>query len=168
GVYNGMAIHALNALVGSMFAEGGLMNQMGVPYGPLPIRPQDHMDDIAKAAQDKKMPRFDRVGTKDWPMAKAMIQEMAKNQLEGNPYKLDTAMFYLTNPIFSALDVKQWEKALQEVFVIDTSPFPGETAMFADLVVPDHTYLERLQDAPTYPWRGYPLANLRVPAIKPA
>jgi thiosulfate reductase/polysulfide reductase chain A len=167
GVYNGMAIHALNALVGSMFAEGGLMYQMSVPYGALPLNPQDYMDDIAKAAQAKNMPRFDKVGTKDWPTAKAMIQEMAKNQLEGNPYKLDTMMFYLTNPMFSALDVKVWERALQEVFVIDTSPFPGETAMFADLVVPDHTYLERWQDTPTYPWRGYPVTSLRVPAIKP-
>jgi anaerobic selenocysteine-containing dehydrogenase len=76
-------------------------------------------------------------------------------------------MFYLTNPIFSALDVKAWEEALKDLYVIDTSPFPGETAMFADLVVPDHTYLERWQDTPTYPFQGYPLTNVRVPAVKP-
>lgn len=167
GVYNGMAIHSLNALVGSMFAEGGLMNQMSAPYAALPMKVQDYMDDVATAAQAKKLPRFDKVGTKEWPMAKAMIQGMPKHQLTGDPYKLDTMMFYLTNPTFSAPNAKEWEQALKEVFVIDTSPFPGETAMLADLIVPDHTYLERLQDAPTYPWRGYPVTSLRVPAIKP-
>jgi anaerobic selenocysteine-containing dehydrogenase len=39
--------------------------------------------------------------------------------------------------------------------------------MFADLILPDHTFLERLQDAPTYPFQGYPLAQLRTPAVPP-
>jgi anaerobic selenocysteine-containing dehydrogenase len=37
----------------------------------------------------------------------------------------------------------------------------------ADLIVPDSTYLERQQDTPTYPFRGWPLAGLRQPAVKP-
>jgi anaerobic selenocysteine-containing dehydrogenase len=76
-------------------------------------------------------------------------------------------MFYLTNPVWTAPNGQEWEKALAELFVIDTSPFPGETAMMADLILPDHTYLERLQDAPTYPFEGWPMTQLRVPAIKP-
>ena len=44
-------------------------------------------------------------------------------------------MFYLTNPMFSALDVTVWEAALKDLFVIETSPFPSETAMFAYLVL---------------------------------
>jgi len=56
---------------------------------------------------------------------------------------------------------------LKQVFVIETSPFPSETAWMADLVLPDHTYLERLHDAPTYPFQGFPMAQLRVPAVKP-
>lgn len=167
GVYNGMAIHALNALVGSMYAVGGLANQMGVPYAKLDVKADDYVDEVSKAALAKKLPRIDRVKTKEWPLAGNMIQGIPTYQLEGNPYKLDTVMFYLTNPIYSTPESKRWEKALQEVFVIDTSPFPGETAMFADLVLPDHTYLERWQDSATYPFEGYPLTMLRVPAIKP-
>lgn len=166
-VYNGLAIHTLNALVGAMYAKGGMMNQMSVPYGKLPFKADDFLDDTAKAAAAKKMPRIDKVKTKDWPLASNMIQEIAVNQIAGNPYKLDTIMFYLTNPIFSTPDCRSWEKALAELFVIETSPFPSETAMFADIVVPDHTYLERLQDCPTYPAQGYPVTSLRVPAVKP-
>lgn len=166
-VYNGIAIHSLNALVGSMYAVGGMFNQMGVPYGKLPFAAGDFVDDAAKAAAAKKMPRIDKVKTKDWPLASNMIQEIAKNHNEAKPYKLDTLMFYQTNPIFSTPDCRSWEKALADMFVIDTSPFPSETAKMSDLILPDHTYLERLQDAPTYPYKGYPLTCLRVPAVKP-
>lgn len=168
GLYNGMAIHTLNALVGSLFAKGGLMYQMGPAYGPMPVSEGDYMDDYAKNGPWKKFPRIDLKGHEDgYLLAKNMLQEVAKNHLENKPYKLDTVMFYLTNPVFSAPNAPQWEEMLKEVFVVDTSPFPGETAWMADLVLPDHTYLERLQDAPTYPFQGYPMAQLRVPAIKP-
>jgi anaerobic selenocysteine-containing dehydrogenase len=100
-------------------------------------------------------------------MVSTMIQEVPKNHLAGKPYKLDTMMFYLTNPVFTAPDPKAWEEVMKDIFVIDTSPFLGETAMYADIVVPDHTYLERLQDAPTYPFQGFPMTQLRTPAIKP-
>ncbi len=167
GVYNGMAIHALNALVGAMYAVGGLMNQMSVPYGKLPWNVDDYIDDIAKAAAERKMDRIDRVKTKEGPLWSNQIQGIPDYHLEGKPYKLDTLMFYTTNPIFSTSDCTRWEKALQDIFVIETSPFPSETAAFADLVVPDHTYLERWQDSPTYPNKGWPQTGLRVPAVPP-
>ena len=166
GVYNGMAIHALNALIGSMYAEGGLMNQMKVPYGKLPVKSEDFMDDYAKSDDRKKYPRVDLAGKK-YVMANTQIQAIAKNHLAGDPYTLDTIMFFMTNPLYSAPEARKWEEALQSMFVIDTSPFPGEVAMFADLVLPDHTYLERLQDAPIYPFQGWPMTTLRVPAIAP-
>lgn len=168
GILNGMAVHTLNALVGSFFAEGGLMYQMGPSYGDLPVKDADYLDDYAQNGPWKSQPRIDLQGHEDgYLLAKNMLQEVGPNSLAGKPYKLDTVMFYLTNPIWTAPDGRAWEEALKELFVIDTSPFPGETAMFADLVLPDHTYLERLQDAPTYPFQGWPMAQLRVPAIKP-
>jgi len=166
GTYNGMAIHALNALVGSLFAEGGLFYQMGVPYGALPVNADDFMDDYAKDVRGK-FPRIDMAGTERWPMTSHMMQETAKHHLAGDPYRLDTAMFFLTNPIWSAPDPRLWEEALKDVFIIETSPYPGETAMYADLILPEHTYLERLQDSPTYPFEGWPMTALRVPAVRP-
>lgn len=168
GIFNGMAVHSLNALVGSLFAKGGLMYQMGPSYGPMPVDAGAYKDDYAKSGPWSKQPRIDLKGHEDgYLLAKNMLQEVGPNSLAGKPYKLDTVMFYLTNPVWTAPNGPQWEEALKELFVIDTSPFPGETAMMADLILPDHTYLERLQDAPTYPFQGFPMAQLRVPAIKP-
>ncbi|MFY0991929.1 molybdopterin-dependent oxidoreductase [Halomonas sp. C05BenzN] len=167
GTYNGMAIHSLNALVGSLFAEGGLGYQVGPSYGALPANAEDYLDDHARNGEWRNQPRIDMKGTERWPMVGNMMQECAPNHLAGDPYKLDTAMFFYTNPIWSAPDPRVWEEALKDVFVIDTSPFPGETAMYADIVLPDSTYLERLQDIPTYPFEGWPMAALRVPAVEP-
>lgn len=170
GVLNGMAIHSLNALVGSMFAEGGLAYQMGPAYGPAPADPKDYMDEYAKTGPHKKAKRIDLKGDESgYLMAKNMIQEVGKNHLSGAAgYKLDTALFYMTNPVFSTANAgKEWEEAVKTMFVIDTSPFPSEIAKMADLILPDNTYLERYQDAPTYPFQGWPLAQLRVPAVKP-
>jgi len=166
GIYNGMAIHALNALVGSFFAKGGLGYQSGTPWAKISVSSDGFVDEYAKAPERKK-PRIDKVKTDAWPMASNMMQEIAVNHLKGDPYKMDTLMFYLTGPIFSGPDCTQWEKAMAEIFVIDTSPYPGETAIFADLILPDHTYLERLQIADTYPFQGYPIAMIRTPAVKP-
>ncbi len=166
GTYNGMAIHALNALVGSLFAEGGLFYQMGPPYGDLPVSADDYMDDYAREMEGRH-PRIDMAGTDKWPMTSHMMQETAQHHLDGDPYKLDTAMFFVTNPIWSAPDPQLWEEALKDVFIIDTSPYPGETAMYADIIMPEHTYLERLQDSPTYPFEGWPMTALRVPAVDP-
>jgi thiosulfate reductase / polysulfide reductase chain A len=164
GVYNGMAIHSLNALVGSLYAEGGLGYQMGPSYGDMPVKPDDFKDARSTSTQ----PRIDLKGHADgYPLAKNMLQEIPKNHLAGKPYKLDTVMFYMTNPVFSSPNATEWEKMLKETFVIDTSPFPSETSVYSDLILPDHTYLERLQDAPTYPFQGFPLAQLRTPAVKP-
>ncbi|MHB1618414.1 MAG: molybdopterin-dependent oxidoreductase [Sulfuricella sp.] len=166
GVYSGMAIHSLNALVGSMFAQGGLAYQMGSPAGKWPVNLDDFMDDYAKSP-DRKKPRIDMANTEKWPMAGNMFQEIAKNHNAAAPYKLDTVMFYLTGPIYSSPQCTDWEKMLGEIFVINTSPFPDETSVYSDLILPDHTYLERLQVADTYPFQGYPISMIRTPAVKP-
>lgn len=167
GAYNGMAIHALNALTGNMFAKGGLRGyQMKTAWAKLPIDHKEFMDDYAKSPERQK-PRLDMAKTEKWPLVKNMMQEIAVNILAGEPYKMDTLMFYMNGPIFSGPDCKKWEDALREVFVIDTSPYPGETHKFADLILPDNTYLERLQIADTYPFEGYPISMIRVPAVKP-
>ncbi len=168
GIYAGMAIHTLNALAGSLFAKGGLMYQMGPAYGPLPADAADYMDDYAQNGAWREQPRIDLKGHEDgYLLANNMMQDIGPNHLAGRPYKLDTMMLYLTNPIWTAPNGQVWEEAMKDVFIIETSPFPSESAMYADLILPDHTYLERYQDAPTYPFEGWPMAQLRVPAVEP-
>ncbi len=163
GVYNRFAIHALNALVGSLEVPGGVIVQHGPPLTKWP----DVMgDEIAK--KGVKEPRIDYAGTKKYPLAGKVYQDLPEMILGEGPYPVDTIMLYYTNPLFSTPDVSRWYKAIEKVpFVVTFSPFLDETSDYADLILPDHTYLERWHDDVIYPSLGYPVISLRQPVVKP-
>jgi anaerobic selenocysteine-containing dehydrogenase len=75
---------------------------------------------------------------------------------------------YYANPLYSSPDPERWARAWDKIpFVVSFSPVIDETAMHADLILPDHTYLERWQDDPILPSVGYPLFGIRRPVVKP-
>lgn len=169
GLYNRMAIHALNALVGSIDVPGGVLYQ---PGPPLQSFPAVVTDDIAKNAPKT---RIDYAGTKYYPMAGKVYQAMPDlilgkpdpggRQLPA-PYEVKALFAYYTNPFFSTPDVGRWTEAVKRVPLIVTfSPFMDETTAMADLVLPDDTYLERWQDDIIYPSLGYPVAAIRQPMV---
>jgi anaerobic selenocysteine-containing dehydrogenase len=51
--------------------------------------------------------------------------------------------------------------------VVSFSPFLDESARYADLVLPDHTYLERWQDAPAPASVAAPVWGIVQPVVKP-
>lgn len=163
GVYNRMAIHALNALVGSIEVPGGVLTQGGHPTtsDPAVVR-----DDIA--TEGLKKPRIDWAGTKRYPMAGKVYQNIGEFATGEGPYKANAIFSYYTNPLFSVPDVTRMYKAFKEVpFIVDFTPFMSESAEYADIILPDHTYLERWLDDGIYPTAGYAVVGLRQPVVKP-
>ncbi|MFZ3169068.1 MAG: molybdopterin-dependent oxidoreductase [Candidatus Methanoperedens sp.] len=170
GTYNHMAIHSLNALVGSMFAVGGVMYQMGVPYASASLKDDDYMDDIAKKV-DKEykahiISRLDEAKSDEWPLASNVYQNIPDNHAKGKPYKMSVLFTYYTNPLFSMPNPQRARDAFKDVFIVETSSFLSETALYADYILPDNYYLERWQDDTVYASTGYPVTGLRVPAVK--
>lgn len=170
GVYNRFAIHALNALVGSIDVPGGVMMQM-TPHGqsmgsPLTPWPSVIKDKITE--EGLKQPRIDYAGTKKYPLAGKVYQDLPESILSEQPYPVDTIFLYYTNPLFSTPDLGRWYKVIDKVpFIVSFSPFMDETSDYADLILPDHTYLERWHDDGIYPSLGYPVLSIRQPVVKP-
>ncbi len=163
GVYNWMAIQTLNALVGSIEVPGGVMVQNHPPYASWPELP---VDSIAGAGLAK--PRIDNAGTHHHPLAHSVYQSLPKHILSGDPYPLSALFLYYTNPLFSSPDVRSFYEAIREVpFVVSFSPFLDDSSAFADLILPDHTFLERMQDDEIEPSLGYAVLGLRKPAVTP-
>ncbi|MEM0482593.1 MAG: molybdopterin-dependent oxidoreductase [Nitrososphaerota archaeon] len=164
GVYSYMAIHALNALVGSIGKRGGVIAQKSPPFKKWPEFKPDEV-----AGKGLANVRIDYAGTERYPFAKNVYQQVAESVVEGRPYPVEVLMIYYTNPAFSSPNVALWEKALEKIpFIVSTSPFMDETtAYYADVVLPDHTYLERWMDDVIYPSLGYPVASIRQPVVKP-
>lgn len=170
GTYNHMAIHALNALAGSMFAFGGVMYQMGVPYAGIPVKESDYMDDVAKKVdrdfKEHKLERIDRAKSDEYPVASNVYQDIPDNHAKGDPYKLNVIFTYYTNPLFSNPNPQRVWEAFRDVFMVETSSYLSETAIYADYILPDDYYIERWHDDKVYPSTGYPVAGMRVPAVK--
>lgn len=163
GLYNGAAIHCLNAMVGSIDVPGGILVQRPVPVAQLPAVDQDAVAQQGNAAQ----PIADgmRAG---YPFTSSVLAALPESLSSGAPYALDTLLVYHANPLYSSPDPEKWSSAWDKIpFVVSFSPVIDETAAYADLILPDHTYLERLQDDPILPSVGYPVFGIRQPVVKP-
>jgi len=172
GVYNRMAIHALNALVGSLGGIGGPIRQRDPPLASVAAVTQDAIA-TAGAAQ----PAFDFRGTMYYPLAGKVYQGVPDFVLglpdPGGrtlvpPYRAKAMICYYTNPLFSTPDNARWEEAIRKIpFIMTFSPFMDETTARADLILPDSTYLERWHDDVIYPSLGYPVVAIRQPVVVP-
>ncbi len=160
GLYTAMAIHALNALVGNIETAGGVLVQR---YPTCPGWPELPPDPVAQ--QGRQAERVDGVGTV-FPLARHAYQAVADRIREG--YPVDVLFLYDANPMFECPGGDaRWVEAFKKVdTIVSFSSFLDETTQFADLVLPDHTFLERWQDD-FIEGLGYPGVALRQPVVEP-
>ena len=163
GIYSQMTIDALNALVGSIDAPGGLLLQRKPPFGRWPPVQRDAM-----VEKGLSQPRADGAGSMPFPFAEELPWTLPERIQKGEPYSIDTLFVYYTNPLFNLPESEKLRTALEKVpFIVSFSPFMDETTLFSDLVLPDATYLERWQDDYAEPGLGFPMFGLRSPVIQP-
>ncbi len=172
GVFTRMAIHALNALVGSVGRIGGPIRQQDPPLASVPVVTED-----AIATAGTAQPAFDFRGTMYYPLAGKVYQGVPDfilglpdpaGRLLRPVYRAKAIICYYTNPMFSTPDNARWERAIRRIpFVMTFSPFMDETTAHADLILPDSVYLERWQDDVIYPSLGFPVAAIRQPVVNP-
>lgn len=159
GVYAAMAVHCLNALVGSIESPGGVMTQRYPIQRSWPRLPADPV-----AEQGCHAERIDGAGT-DLPVARDSYQAVADRILDGYPVEL--LLLYDANPVFEVPGGARFIEALEQVpLVVAYTSFMDETATYADLVLPEPTYLERYEDH-FIEGLGYSGVGLRQPAIIP-
>jgi anaerobic selenocysteine-containing dehydrogenase len=159
GVYAAMAIHMLNALVGSLDVPGGVLTQHYFDCADWPALPAD---DVAAAGLTTE--RVDGAGSL-FPLARSAYQAVADRVLEGQA--VEALFLYEANPIFETPGGLRFAEAFKKIpFIVSFSSFADETAQYADLILPEATFLERWQDD-TIHGLGYPGVALRQPAIAP-
>jgi thiosulfate reductase / polysulfide reductase chain A len=173
GTYNGMAIHALNGLVGSMYRPGGISElQESTPFGAWPAKVEDHLDAVALKSWEvvrKADPRTgkEKVEIKEKEKKFPRMQDVPDAQLEGKPYKAKVLFTWMTNPFFSSAHPQRWWRAFDDTFIVTFTSWRDNVSIFADYILPDPSYLESLWAAPVYPSLGYPCSQLVQPAVKP-
>jgi len=148
----------------------------GVPLG-WPAEPDDLMVD------DKGEPiRLDKGFSWEHPLSvHGMMHNAITNAWRGDPYPIDTLMLFMANMAWNSsmntLGVRDMLKDKDEngeykiPFLVVCDAFQSETTAFADLVLPDTTYLERhdvmsMLDRPISEYDG-PVDSVRIPVLPP-
>lgn len=163
GLYNLMTIHCLNALAGNIGLPGGIIVQEDPPIAEWP---EEELDDVARLGLS--MPRLDGAGTSRFPLAESVSSVLPEAITEERPYKTSAIFLYYTNPLFSTPNPRRFREAFGKVpFIVSFSPFMDDSTAVSDLVLPDHTYLERWQEDIPPPSVGYPVLGLRQPVTEP-
>jgi menaquinone reductase, molybdopterin-binding-like subunit len=159
GVYSAMAIHCLNALVGSIDAPGGVLTQRYPDQTEWPEVEEDQISLSGCIAE-----RVDGAGSR-FPLARHAYQAAADRILDG--YPVDVLLLYNANPVFETPGGDKFAAAFHRVpFIVSFSSFMDESAQYADLVLPEPTFLERYEDH-FFEGLGYPGVGLRQPVIEP-
>jgi anaerobic selenocysteine-containing dehydrogenase len=162
-LYEFMAVNSLNALAGNINRPGGVL-----VCDPLPLKslPEVELDEIA--LQGLKKPRFDLAGSVKHPFTQSLINDFARAIIDGPKSPVDTLLVFSANPVHTIPDGGSFRKALKKIpFIASFSPFQDETAYMADLILPDHTYLEKMEDFAWPSGLQYPLFGLSRQVVEP-
>lgn len=162
-IYTRMAIHSLNGLSGSLGSKGCLTVQSDVPLTAWPAPEQEESVRLGNS-----QPRIDGAGQGQYFLATDAVENLPGNILTGRPYPVEALFLFHTDPLFSHPKRDTFIKAFEKIpFIVSFSPFLDETSLHADLILPDHTFLERWQGSPVRHISGSSLFSLGRPAVEP-
>jgi len=82
--------------------------------------------------------------------------------------EIDLLLVHGANPMYELPAAAGFAEAITRVpFVVSFSPFVDETAVWADLILPDHTYLESWGYQVPSPGADRPLVSSQQPVVRP-
>jgi len=158
-----LAVHILNALVGSINRDGGLV---AVPEPEYISWPDVEMD--ATAAEGMQQARVDGAGRGKYRSTRYLLNRLPEivNSSQDSPVQV---LFVAgANPMYSMADTAAVAQAFDKIpLVVSFSSFMDETAASADLILPDHVFLERYEDVPFARGLPQPVIGLAQPVVEP-
>jgi len=158
-----LAVHSLNALVGNINRPGGIW---AVPEPDYIDWPELEID--AVAAKGLQQPRIDGAGTYRHPNARYLLHRLPEVVNASAESPLQVLFISAANPAYSLQDTAAVEKAFKKIpLVVSFSSFMDETSALADMLLPNHMFLERYQDVAGAHGFPKPIINLAQPAVEP-
>ncbi|MFN7753153.1 MAG: molybdopterin-dependent oxidoreductase [Pseudomonadota bacterium] len=145
---------------------------LGFPAGP---------EDLFVDEQGQPV-RIDKAFSWEHPLAvHGMMHNVITNAWRGDPYTIDTLFLFMANMAWnSSMNTSEVRRMLNDrdesgeyriPFIVVCDAFQSEMSAYADLILPDTTYLERhdamsLLDRPISEFDG-PCDSVRIPVVPP-
>ena len=162
------------------------------PKGPQAIKPNTPLDgaplgwpespDDLFVDESGGPVRIDKGFSWEHPLsAHGLMHNVITNAWRGDPYPIDTLLIFMANMAWnSSMNTSEVRKMLNDKneqgdykipFLVVCDAFQSEMTAFADLVLPDTTYLERhdvmsMLDRPISEFDG-PVDSVRIPVVAP-
>lgn len=145
GLFTALAVNALNTLLGSVGKPGGLQF---TPEAPLPAS--------VVARENSGEGKADSV--------RALAQQI----LSGQPRPVEVLLLHEANPVFATPLGWRVKEALEKVpFIASFGSFLDETSGLADLILPDHSFLESWIDDVPESGTTQSVVSVAPPAMRP-
>ena len=162
------------------------------PKGPQDVRPDSVLEgmplgwpadpnDLFVDEQGEPV-RIDKAFSWEHPLSvHGLMHNVITNAWRGDPYRIDTLLLFMANMAWnSSMNTTRVREMLVDKdengdyripFLAVCDAFQSETVAFADLVLPDTTYLERhdamsMLDRPISEYDG-PVDSVRIPVVPP-
>jgi anaerobic selenocysteine-containing dehydrogenase len=124
GLFTGLAVNALNELLGSVGQPGGMFFSPGLPI-------TGSSGSSLKAAEPESI----------------SVRLFAEQVLSAPRTTIETLFINGANPVFATPPAWRVRELLASIpFIVSFGNFIDETSKFADLILPDHSYLESWMD----------------------
>ena len=162
------------------------------PKGPEAVQPNKPLDGMALGwpadpddlfvDKDGTPVRIDKAFSWEYPLSvHGLMHNVITNAWRGDPYQIDTLLIFMANMAWNSsmntvevremLNDKNEKGEFKIPFVVVCDAFQSEMVSYADLVLPDTTYLERhdvmsMLDRPISEFDG-PVDSVRLPVVPP-
>jgi anaerobic selenocysteine-containing dehydrogenase len=162
------------------------------PNTPLAVKPNSVLDGMALGwpaepddlfVDDAGNPvRIDKAFSWEYPLSvHGLMHNVITNAWRGDPYRIDTLFIFMANMAWnSTMNTVEVRRMLSDrddngeykiPFLVVCDAFQSEMTAFADLILPDTTYLERhdvmsMLDRPISEFDG-PVDSVRIPVLPP-
>lgn len=157
------AVCILNALAGNINQEGGMW---AIPEADYIQWPDVATDNLAAAGLEQ--PRLDGAGAGKFVDARYLTNRLADSVNGGGPYPMQVLLVAGANPCHDLPDTQGVKAAFARIpLIVSFSSFQDETAAMADLLLPDHVYLERYEDVPVGAGLARQMIGLSKPVVSP-
>jgi anaerobic selenocysteine-containing dehydrogenase len=155
--------------------------QPDTPLDGMPLGWPADPDDLF-VNDDGSPVRIDKAFSWEYPLSvHGLMHNAITNAWRGDPYKIDTLLIFMANMAWnSSMNTSEVRKMLNDKdedgqykipFLIVADAFQSEMTAYADLILPDTTYLERhdcmsMLDRPISEYDG-PVDSVRIPVVPP-
>ena len=155
--------------------------QADTPLNGMPLGWPADPDDLFVDAAGEPV-RIDKAFSWEYPLSvHGLMHNVITNAWRGDPYKIDTLLIFMANMAWNstmnAVEVRRMLNDKDEngdykiPFIVVADAFQSEMTAFADLILPDTTYLERhdamsMLDRPISEFDG-PVDSVRIPVLPP-